>query len=414
MLHFSFLNDSTRDRLFHQAPQELTPESDPTTLAVGLGATLYTPGTRPGLADGLLKRARSGCTSTVLCLEDSVADSAVDGAEDNVVAALEELARRRLAGVEGIVPAEGGNPAAGIWTDDGARPERLPLLFVRPRTPEQLLAVGRRLGTAAELLTGFVLPKFENASGRGERFLAALDRLNTELSPRVPLRAMPIIEHPITTHRESRIEALLAVRELLRAHRGQVLSVRLGATDIASEYGLRRSRDLTIYHVGVVADVITDVVSILGRADDGWVISGTVWEHYSNTERILRPLLRATPFEVANSAMLRQHLLGANLDGLIREIELDQANGLTGKTVIHPTHVPVVHALHVVNHDEYQDALDIMGSEGGGASASKSGTRMNESKPHRAWARRTLQRAAAYGVARPRVNFVDFLEASMK
>ncbi|GAB4098417.1 HpcH/HpaI aldolase/citrate lyase family protein [Sinomonas halotolerans] len=413
MLHFSFLNESTRERLFFRRPQELTPDTDPDTLAIGLGATLYTPGTRPGLADGLLKRARSGCTSTVLCLEDSVADSAVESAEGNVVAALTELERRR-ASAEGSVPAHHGNGPAGVWTDSPEAAEPLPLLFVRPRTPEQLLDVGRRLGTAAELLTGFVLPKFENATGRGERFLAALERLNSELSPKVPLRAMPIIEHPVTTHLETRVDALLEVRELLRAHRSQVLSVRLGGTDMASEYGLRRSRDLTIYHVGVVAGVIGDVVSILGRADEGWVISGTVWEHYSNTERILRPLLRATPFEVANSAMLRQHLLGANLDGLIREIELDQANGLLGKTVIHPTHVPVVHALHVVAHDEYQDALDILGSQGGGASASRSGTRMNESKPHRAWAVRTLQRAEAFGVAQPSVTFVDFLEASMK
>ena len=414
MLHYSFLNDSTRDRLFHRPPQELGADTDPTTLATGLGATLYTPGTRAGLGEGILKRARAGCTSTVLCLEDSVADSAVESAEDNVVAALRELARRRTTGVDGAAPAQAGNAAAGVWTDDGGRPERLPLLFIRPRSPEQLLSVGRRLGEASELLTGFVLPKFENSTGRGERYLRALERLNAELSLRVPLRAMPIIEHPLTTHRETRHEALLAVRDLLRAHRGQVLSVRLGGTDIASEYGLRRTRDLTIYHVGVVAEVIADVVSILGRADDGWVISGTVWEHYSNTERILRPLLRATPFEVANSAMLRQHLLGASLDGLIREIELDQANGLIGKTVIHPTHVPVVHALHVVSHEEYVDALDIVGSEGGGATASRSGTRMNESKPHRAWALRTLRRAEAYGVARPKVTFVDFLEVSIK
>ena len=397
MLHYSFLTASSLARLFHRPPQEIQRDSDRETLAIGLGATLYTPGSRAALAETVLKRARAGCTSNVLCLEDSVADADVEDAEGNVTTALTELERHRTRARE-----------------SGADPDRLPLLFVRPRSPEQLLDVGRRLGSAAELLTGFVLPKFENASGRGEQFLAALERLNSELAPKTPLLAMPIIEHPVTTHRETRVEALLGVRDLLRAHREQVLSVRLGATDIASAYGLRRSRDLTIYHVGVVAEVIADVVGILGRADEGWVISGTVWEHYSNTERILRPLLRATPFNDSNSTVLREQLLGANLDGLLREIELDLANGLLGKTVIHPTHVPVVHALHVVNHDEYHDALDIIASEGGGATASRSGNRMNESKPHRAWARRTLRRADAYGVARPEVTFVDLLEASMK
>ncbi|BCT77858.1 ATP/GTP-binding protein [Sinomonas cyclohexanicum] len=391
MLHYSFLTESARDRLFARPPQPLGRGSDAQSLAVGLGATLYTPGTRPGLADTVLKRARAGCASGVLCLEDAVADASVADAEDNVVTALTDLAGRDEASAAGF-----------------------PLLFVRPRSPEQLLEVGRRLGPAADLLTGFVLPKFENTSGRGERFLDALDRLNRELDTQHALRAMPIVEHPVTTHRETRSRALLAVRDLLRARRDLILSVRLGTTDMSAAYGLRRSRDLTIYDVAVVAEVIADVVGILGRADEGWVISGPVWEHYSSTERILRPQLRATPFSATNTEMLRERLLGANLDGLIREIELDLANGLLGKTVIHPSHVPVVHALHTVSHEEYVDALDILAAEGGGATASRSGVRMNEAKPHRAWAQRTLKRADAFGVAHPDVTFVDLLEASMK
>lgn len=392
VLHYSFLTDHARGRLFARPPKHLGPGSDPAALAMGLGATLYTPGTRPDLAETILKRARAGCASVVLCLEDAVADAQVPHAEDSVVAAVTDLARR-----------------------DERSAAAFPLLFIRPRTPEQLLDVGRRLGPAAGALAGFVLPKFENASGRGERFLDALDRLNAELETgHGPLLAMPIIEHPVTTHPETRTDALLAVRELLRARRDLILSVRLGTTDMSSAYGLRRSRDLTIYDVAVVAGVIADVVGVLGRAEEGWVISGPVWEHYSSTERILRPQLRATPFSATNSEVLRDRLLGANLDGLIREIELDLANGLLGKTVIHPSHVPVVHALHVVSHEEYLDALDILAAGGGGAAASRSGERMNEAKPHRAWAQRTLVRADAFGVARPDVTFVDLLEASMK
>ncbi len=39
--------------------------------------------------------------------------------------------------------------------------------------------------------------------------------------------------------------------------------------------------------------------------------------------------------------------------------------------------------------------------------------KMNEVKPHTAWARRTLARAQAFGVARPDVTFVDLLAASV-
>ena len=38
---------------------------------------------------------------------------------------------------------------------------------------------------------------------------------------------------------------------------------------------------------------------------------------------------------------------------------------------------------------------------------------MNESKPHTAWARRTLLRSRAFGVAEEDVSFVDLLGASL-
>lgn len=393
MQHFTALTESAKERLFHVRPEVLHRASDPGLLAVALGATLYTPATRAGLAAGILKQAGSGCLSTVLCLEDAVPDDQVAAAEENLLAALAELA-----------------------ADDDPG---LPLIFIRCRTPEQLLDVGRRAGAALGVVYGFVLPKFENETGRGRAFLAALQLLNEE-SGRAqdpdaqPLRAMPIIEDPATTHLQSRVRVLTDNLALINEFRELVLCVRIGATDMSSAFGLRRSRDLTIYNVKVVANIIGDVVNIFGRPDGGWVISGPVWEHFVNTERVLRPQLRSTPFEAVNEGELRQRILMENLDGLIREIELDLANGLLGKTVIHPSHVPVVHSMCVVSHEEYLDALDIAGDAGGGVKASSYGNKMNESKPHRPWAERTLLRARAFGVARPGVSFVELLEASMR
>ncbi len=59
------------------------------------------------------------------------------------------------------------------------------------------------------------------------------------------------------------------------------------------------------------------------------------------------------------------------------------------------------------------DALEIAGKNGGGASASPYGNKMNEMKPHQAWAGQTLLRAAAFGVAAENITYVDLLEASM-
>lgn len=394
MQHFRALAESVKERLFHVRPEALDRASDPGLLAVALGATLYTPATRKDLAGGIRKQTAAGCVSTVICLEDAVPDGEVPAAEENLLAALTELAA----------------------TD---RPDELPLIFIRCRTPEQLLDVGRRAGAALCAVYGFVLPKFENETGRARAFMEALQQLNRDSGragdpQRPPLLAMPIIEDPATTHLESRVRVLTDNLALVNEFRSSVLCIRIGATDMSSAFGLRRSRDLTIYHVKVVASVIGDIVNIFGRPEDGWVISGPVWEHFVNTERVLRPQLRSTPFEAANEGELRKRLLTENLDGLIREIELDQANGLLGKTVIHPSHVPVVHSLSVVSHEEYLDALDIAGDPGGGAKASSYGNKMNEAKPHRAWAERTLLRARAFGVARPGVTFVDLLEASMR
>ncbi|MCU1434530.1 MAG: ATP/GTP-binding protein [Pseudarthrobacter sp.] len=393
MRHFSFLTDEHASRLFHIAPQELSLDSAPAVLAVALGATLYTPADRPNLAQDIRKQAARGCLSMVICLEDSIADDAVDSAGTNVVNTLTRM-------------------HAGD-SEDAFKPDEGPLLFLRVRTPEQMLSLARRCGTALDMLVGFVIPKFENETGRAQQFLDALQEINASRGGGRRLRIMPIMESPLMIHGETRTKTLTGVCDVLQANREDVLAVRVGATDMSSAFGLRRSRDLTIYDVKVVAAVIGDIVNMLGRPDSGFVISGPVWEHYSNSERVLRPLLRRTPFADANEMPLRDRILTNNLDGLIREIELDLANGLLGKTVIHPTHVPLVHAMCVVSHEEYVDALEIAGKNGGGASASPYGNKMNEMKPHQAWAGQTLLRAAAFGVAAENITYVDLLEASM-
>jgi citrate lyase beta subunit len=73
-----------------------------------------------------------------------------------------------------------------------------------------------------------------------------------------------------------------------------------------------------------------------------------------------------------------------------------------------------VHALSVVAHEEYADACDVVATAAqGGAAASSFGNKMNESKPHTAWARRVLVRAEIFGVAREGVSFVDLLGAGL-
>ncbi|MFE6871775.1 HpcH/HpaI aldolase/citrate lyase family protein [Kitasatospora sp. NPDC057692] len=401
MRHFGHLADDVRDRLFLVGPGEFTPDGDPAVLATALGATLYSPATRPTLRADIRKQAAQGVVSMVLCLEDAIADHEVPDAEANLVAQL---------GALWTEVTEGGG-AAGASTDCT---QDLPLLFIRVRTAAQLTDLAERLGPAIGVLTGFVLPKFTEETG-GE-FLEALAGAGAATGRR--LFAMPVLESPELAHLETRRDQLFGIARLLEKHRERVLAVRLGVTDLCSAYGLRRSPDLTAYDVALVASVIGDVVNVLGRADGtGFTITGPVWEYFPVQERMFKPQLRRTPFAEAEPSReaVRRRIIEHDLDGLIREIELDRANGLLGKTCIHPSHVPAVHALSVVTHEEYSDARDILQQERGGGGVLRSAytNKMNEAKPHRAWAERVMLRAEVFGVAREDVSFAELLSACL-
>ncbi|MCZ0205167.1 HpcH/HpaI aldolase/citrate lyase family protein [Streptomyces achromogenes] len=386
MRHFGHIAPEVRKRLFHQEPCAFTADSPARLLSAALGATLYSPATRPRLADDIVKQAGRGVVSMVLCLEDSIDDADVVAGEENLVRQFADLAAR-----------------------PGAEP---PLLFIRVRTPGQIPDLVRRLGPAGRLLSGFVLPKFTEE--RGIPFLEALTAAEGAGGRR--LFAMPVLESPELLYRESRMETLEGIFRAVDKYRDRVLALRLGVTDFCSSYGLRRAPDMTAYDVQIVASVIADVVNMLGRADGtGFTVTGPVWEYFRASERMFKPQLRQSPFLQVQAAELRERLIAHAMDGLLREISLDQANGLLGKTCIHPSHVLPVHALSVVSHEEFSDAQDILRPERGGGGVLRSAytNKMNEVKPHRAWAERTLLRAEAFGVAHEDVGFVELLAAGI-
>ncbi|WP_439030778.1 HpcH/HpaI aldolase/citrate lyase family protein [Gordonia terrae] len=378
--HFEHLTHETLDELFVRRPEPIDPTWPAQRLAVALGATLYVPATRPDLAQVIRRRRAQGVISMVIDLEDAVADHEEAEAIEHAVAALNDFA---------------------------ADPGPAMLLFVRPRSADQIMPIATALD-APSALTGFVIPKF--SSDNAQAALDAVTRAREVLGKH--LWVMPVLESASVVHRETRDDELAALASLLGAHRDQILAVRIGATDICGHFGIRRDRDLTIYDVRVAADVIAGIVNHLGRSDDtGFVVTGPVWEYFADHERMFQPLLRHTPFRENDAVYFRQQLVSRDMDGLLREITLDRANGLHGKTVIHPAHVAAVHALSAVTHEEYHDALDILAGESGGVRASSYRNKMNELKPHRNWALRVMDRAAAFGVTRQGISFVDLLTA---
>ncbi|ANE48882.1 citrate lyase subunit beta [Paenibacillus swuensis] len=371
--------------------------ADQDVIAHAVGAALYMPATRETIAEDLVSAKHDGLVSIVIDLEDAVGDNQVLQAEETVKQTLLKLDR---------------------YTNTGLlQADKLPLLFIRIRSLDQLKRLLSFMGTGIEYITGFVLPKFNAVTG--EHYLRLIEEYNQRKSPLSPvLYAMPILESREIIYREHRFDALMAIAELLNRYKNYVLNVRIGATDFSSLFGLRRSPDHTIYDIGVIRDCMADIVNVFGRVDNNFVISGPVWEYFKS-DRMFKPQLRQTPFEETmgkSGRLLRMSYINKYVDGLIREVAMDKENGILGKTIIHPTHINPVQAMYVVTHEEYMDALHIIENSQGelGVMKSKYSNKMNEFKPHLTWADKIMMRSRIYGVLHENQNFTCLLAEELE
>lgn len=394
MRYFNYFTRDEEERIFHSSPTEFSRYSDREILSHAIGAALYMPATRLNIADDLASGKHEGLVSVVMDLEDAVGDHQVELAEENLTQQLYRLS--------GLVRAE------------AIKAEELPLIFIRVRTPEQMKRIMDLIETSIELVTGFTLPKF--SAEDGFEYFETIDSYNKQKPSNFPtLYAMPILETAEVIFNETRHSTLCRIKEMLATYRPYVLNVRIGATDFSSLFGLRRSPDMTIYDIGVIRECITDIINTFGRANDQYVISGPVWEYFKNDRGMgMKPHLRAATFEEAGlkpGQRPRLELINEYVEGLIREVTLDKANGIIGKTIIHPTHIIPVQSLYAVGYEEYIDALNIVNSNNGmvGVVKSQYANKMNEIKPHLNWANRILTRANIYGVLNENKNYTSIL-----
>lgn len=390
MKYFTYFYENELEAMFFQTPKDFNKYSDRELLSYGLGATLYMPATRPNIHQDLLSKKHEGLTSLVIDLEDAVGDIEVEKAEVLLIGELLKL--------------YGEINKKYLTIDD------LPLMFIRIRNIEQLKRIKEQLGNAIELLTGVVLPKFNAESG--EALLAEVANIHTEHKP---FYAMPILESDKIIQKETRMTELMDIKHLLDHYKNNILNVRIGATDFCGLYGIRRSVDTTVYEITVLRDCIADIINVFQRSESPYVISGPVWEYFSSKPRMLKPQLRQTPFRERygdEGLKWRAELIDQNLDGLIREVLMDIANGLTGKTIIHPTHIKAVQALNVVTYEEYIDACSIVEAANGeiGVKKSNFSNKMNEIKPHLFWAKKILLKSQLYGVLHEGYTNIDLIK----
>ena len=363
---------------FVKAPEPFNKYSDREFLQYCPGAAMYMPGYKDFLPK-ILSNAMPGLTTMVLCFEDACPAERVEEAMQNTY--------RLLDGIEDAV--QSGE----------LDPDRIPLIFVRVRSIEQFDVFAKGLtARQAKWLCGVNFPKFN--SENGEAYYTRLEILNDRLGD--TLYGMPIIEDARVACKETRMQELLSIRAILDRHRDVVLQVRVGGTDFSSVFGVRRGVDYSLYDIMVVRECLSDILNVFARFND-YVISGPVWEYFRAPKEMMFENLPHHGLE--DYLIRRKTLVNQEIDGLLREVILDKANGFVGRTVIHPTHVKFVNALMAVTREEYDDACQILRTSGGVVKAT-GGNKMNEIAPHTNWARKVYNRARAFGVIENEGSFV--------
>lgn len=368
MRYFDYLTQAGQEAVFSRRPEPFSKVTGWDTLRGGLGGLLYTPGTSRTIAQTLCSGKVPGLSAWSICLEDAVGDLEREAAVENtanqlslIMTALEEGALSR---------------------------EALPLIFIRVENTVMLERMADLLVRHSPVLTGVILPKVTlETLPAGLALAEDIHRQCTE-----PFYAMPILESAELMACGDRPGLLREMKAQTDRFFDRVLNIRVGATDLSGLYGVRRRVDMPVYQVSAVAACIADVVRVFGL-DDRYTVSGPVWEYY-------RPVRQAM-----------ESGQWAEIEGLLRELFLDQQNGFCGKTCAHPSQLLPVQAGYVVPWESYQDALAILdGQDCAGVLSSVGKNKMNERKPHALWAKKILRQARFFGVYRQNTGIRELFQ----
>jgi citrate lyase beta subunit len=232
----------------------------------------------------------------------------------------------------------------------GFRPMANRFRFIRVRNPDvlaRLLALPH-----IDKIDGFVLPKFDASV-----FHAYFDQLKG-----TAFKIMPTLETPAVFDAGAMLELRQAL--LQEGVLQKVLMLRIGGNDLMNLLGIRRPRQLTLYDTPM-KQVISQLVTSFKPY--GFNLSAPVFEY------------------------LNDH------HGLQKEIQLDLAHGLIGKTAIHPTQIANIESAYAVEREDYEMAIKLVDSTA--PAVFKMHHAMCEVATHRQWAIDILNRQRCYGLA---------------
>ncbi len=314
-----------------------------------VGPLIYMPGLRKDIAEKLAGFSADEAMSAAICLEDTIKDSMVEEAEANTAKQLHKL---------------------GVMIEQGSVDEnRLPLVFIRVRTPEQIEKMISLLGADVKYLCGFILSKIDDETFCG--YSKAIRKISEQHEKQ--FFYMPIIENPSLLGLKNRYDRLSRLKEELDDIREHILNVRVGGNDFCRALSLRSSITQTIYDYFPVANLLSDI-SVTFSSD--YVVSAPVWNYFGSP----------------SDELWKQ--------GMRREMEQDIAMGFFGKTVIHPVQISEVIENMKVSREDLDDAKLILSTADNDLQVIKgtAGNRMYEHKVHSGWAWKILAAAKIYGI----------------
>ena len=222
-----------------------------------------------------------------------------------------------------------------------------PLVFVRPRNLHMARVIAQYKGI--EKIDGFVVPKL--AADILPAWVAIADAVDLVLMP--TLESAWVFDPLAVSH----------FAEALATTGGdRVLALRVGGNDLLSHLALRRIRGQTLYE-GPLAGCLSQLMCSLGGR--GFSLTAPV-------------------FDITDDP-----------DTLARECTRDVSFGFVGKTAIHPDQIDVIQQCFEVPESLLIDAQEVLQSTA--PAVFKRDGAMLEPATHRAWAQRTLARAAIYG-----------------
>lgn len=212
-----------------------------------LGATLYMPATRSDLFDIVMNNKIPELRSLVICLEDSVSESDVELAIQNLCVLMQQI------------KSCGGRKSS-------------PITFIRPRNA----LMAKRLNEIDVIgqADGFVIPKL-NLSNLSQ-WQNAIDGTD--------LLVMPTLETQDVFDPVAMVDLRDGLNETIK-HR--ILALRIGGNDLMGCLGLRRSAGHTLYKTPM-GYVISMLAGVMGSA--GYALTAPVFERLDSNSILAEEL----------------------------------------------------------------------------------------------------------------------------